>query len=208
MGRSKRQAREEILGAAREGFLRKGIRRVMMEDLARELRTSKATIYREFPSKEVLVAEVMSQLNREIDMKLETIIASGEPFPMKLQRVSDFTAALLSGTDERFLSDLAVETPEIWEEYQHQRQRRVEVLYGALFEQGRKLGYIRGDIPLGVLVEIYLKLTHLTVDSAALEEADATSREMYLAVSELFLHGAQGYMKIKKKQTNYRRRTV
>jgi len=201
MGRPKRQAREEILGAAREGFRRNGIRRITMEELARELRTSKTTIYREFPSKEVLVAEVMSQLNREIDAKLEAIIASGEPFPMKLQRVTDFTAALLSGTDERFLSDLAAETPEIWEEYQRQRRRRVEVLYRALFEQGRRLGYIRDDIPLGILVEIYLKLTHLTVDSTALEEADATSREMYLAVGELFFHGAQGYAKI-------RRRTV
>ncbi len=161
-----------------------------MRELARELSTSKATIYREFPSKEVLVAEVMSQLNREIDAKLEAIIASSEPFPVKLRRVTDFTAALLAGADEKFFRDLATGTPEIWEEYQHRRRRRVEVLYGALFEQGRGAGFIRRDVPLGILVEVYVSLTRLTVDAKALAEAKTTSRKMYLAVGELFLHGA------------------
>ncbi len=192
MGRPKRQARDEILRAARERFVSKGIRSVTMGELARELGTSKATIYREFPSKEVMVGEVMTQLNREIDARLRTIVHSRESFPTKLRRVTDFTAALVSGTDERFLRDLAVETPEIWKEYQRRRRERVEVLYGALFEQGRSLRYIRRDIPLGVLVEVYFNLTRLTVDSMALKEAKTTSREMYLAVGELFLHGVQG----------------
>lgn len=53
----KRSARQRIFRTASELFYREGIRAVGVETIAAEANTTKMTLYRNFPSKDVLVAE-------------------------------------------------------------------------------------------------------------------------------------------------------
>jgi hypothetical protein len=114
--------------------------------------------------------------------------------------VTEFTVELLREVSAEFLGDLARETPEVWRDYMARRRRRVRGLYEALFDQGRAAGRIRKDIAPRVLTAIYLRLTYLAIDTQTLQEAEATSREMYRAVSLLFLHGVEGPRDAPKKQ--------
>lgn len=62
---SRRPARDRIFETARDMFYRKGIRAVGVEAIATEAGATKMSLYRNFPSKDELVAEVLRQQSRE-----------------------------------------------------------------------------------------------------------------------------------------------
>ncbi len=59
--------RERILEVASDLFYRHGIRAVGVESIAEAAETNKMTLYRHFPSKDVLVAEYLRKVAREIE---------------------------------------------------------------------------------------------------------------------------------------------
>src|SRR5579875_2436347 len=59
-------AAEQILDAALEQFQLAGIRRSSVEDVARRAGVSRITVYRRFPRKELLVAEVVRRETRRV----------------------------------------------------------------------------------------------------------------------------------------------
>ncbi len=67
-GHARRQAakRDEILAAAREVFFRKGYARASMDDIQQLVGGSKLTLYRYFPSKETLYAEIVQGVANEM----------------------------------------------------------------------------------------------------------------------------------------------
>lgn len=62
---SKRPARDRIFETARELFYQHGIRAVGVETIAAEADATKMTLYRNFPSKDELVAEVLREQERD-----------------------------------------------------------------------------------------------------------------------------------------------
>jgi AcrR family transcriptional regulator len=62
---SKRPARDRIFETARELFYQPGIRAVGVETIASEADATKMTLYRNFPSKDELVAEVLREQERD-----------------------------------------------------------------------------------------------------------------------------------------------
>lgn len=60
-------ARQRIFETARELFYRQGIRAVGVETIASEAGTTKMSLYRHFPSKDVLTAECLRADRREFD---------------------------------------------------------------------------------------------------------------------------------------------
>jgi AcrR family transcriptional regulator len=74
----RRNVREDIYGAALASFERHGVRRTLMEDVAREAGVSRPTIYYYFPDKDALVLEVIVRQVREIHRQIrETINPEG-----------------------------------------------------------------------------------------------------------------------------------
>lgn len=72
---SKRPARDRIFETARELFYQHGIRAVGVETIASEAEATKMTLYRNFPSKDELVAEVLREQEREYWAWWESITA-------------------------------------------------------------------------------------------------------------------------------------
>lgn len=62
---ARKPARDRIFETAREMFYRKGIRAVGVESIANEAGATKMSLYRNFPSKDELVAAVLRQQSRE-----------------------------------------------------------------------------------------------------------------------------------------------
>ena len=72
---SKRPARDRIFETARELFYQHGIRAVGVETIASEADATKMTLYRNFPSKDELVAEVLREQEREYWAWWESVTA-------------------------------------------------------------------------------------------------------------------------------------
>lgn len=63
--KSKKPARDRIFETARDMFYRRGIRAVGVESIAAEAGATKMSLYRNFPSKDQLIAEVLREQSRE-----------------------------------------------------------------------------------------------------------------------------------------------
>ena len=66
----RRNVREDIYAAALACFERHGVRRTLMEDVARQAGVSRPTIYYYFPDKDALVLEVIVRQVREIHRRI------------------------------------------------------------------------------------------------------------------------------------------
>jgi AcrR family transcriptional regulator len=77
-----------IVETAARLFFAPGFARVSMDDLARELRMSKKTIYRHFPDRRSLVAAVLDRQFAAVECTLVAAAedADGQPFGVRVQR--------------------------------------------------------------------------------------------------------------------------
>lgn len=184
------KTKKRILNAASRKFFKYGFYLVSMDSLVAEVRTSKSTIYKYFPTKEDLVQAVLEEINSEINSNLESIIEDKtKNFQKKLIEVTQFTGKTLTKVSQEFLVDLRIHTPDLWENYLEMRTNRLENLYGRLFKSGIAEGIVRNDIHQDFLLLVYTKLTELAVEPDALTTLPMSITDVYAALTTLFLEG-------------------
>lgn len=86
---SRRPARDRIFETARDMFYKKGIRAVGVESIAAEAGATKMSLYRNFPSKDELVAEVLREQSREGWAWWDEVMARYETPREKLEGLFD-----------------------------------------------------------------------------------------------------------------------
>ena len=161
-----------------------------MDNLVKELRTSKSSVYNHYSSKDELVKAVIDQLNMDINSNLEAIINDDKlSFKGKLIGISEYTKNLLASVSKEFLKDLEINTPEIWDYYQESRIKRINKYYRALFEKGINEGLIRADINIKIVLVVYLNLMELPLKQEYLNYLDINNERIYEDATEVFLNG-------------------
>lgn len=182
---------ERILNSASSKFLSSGFSGVPLDEIVSDARTSKAAVYNFFSSKEDLVHAVLISLNNRINRNIAGIVNNNKiSFAKKLEEIIRFTSSLLSEVNTKFLEDLRVQTPDLWNEYLKLRQQRLNTLYMKLFEEGMRQGNVRKDVPVKFILLVYTKLTELAVDTSNLKSVKVSKTEAYSLISKLFLEGA------------------
>ena len=94
----RRNAREDIYNAALASFERQGVRRTLMEDVAREAGVSRPAIYYYFPDKDALVLEVIVRQVREIHRQIRERIQVEDGLPAMIE--ASLTTIRLSGENQ------------------------------------------------------------------------------------------------------------
>ena len=94
----RRNVREDIYGAALACFERHGVRRTLMEDVARQAGVSRPTIYYYFPDKDALVLEVIVRQVREIHRRIREEIRPEDGLPAMIE--ASLTTIRLSGENQ------------------------------------------------------------------------------------------------------------
>jgi len=74
-GPVRRDRREDLLAAAARRFVAVGIRKTTMEDIAREARAGKATLYRHFANKDAVIDALLEREAARLDRKLRSAAA-------------------------------------------------------------------------------------------------------------------------------------
>jgi AcrR family transcriptional regulator len=132
--------RTRILDAAREAFAESGLD-VGVEEIARRAGVGKGTLYRRFPTKEVLVQAIVEdrvQELEEISARCARLPDAGEGFARFLSE-----AARMQASDQGFLDVVARRMGEILSPEQH--RRLLELLAGPLL-RAQESGQVRGDL--------------------------------------------------------------
>jgi AcrR family transcriptional regulator len=183
-------ATARIVAAARRHFFAHGFRSVTMDDLAEELGMSKKTLYASFRSKNALLRAVVVDKFRRVEADLGRVMA--ENSADVLARLQQSLACLQSHTEEiqpPFVRDIRREAPDMFELVQSRRRALIQGHFGKLFEDGRRTGIFRKDIPVRMMIEILLGATEAIMNPPKLAELGLTPKDGYLDIITVVLEG-------------------
>ncbi len=179
-----------ILAAARGHFFAHGFRGVTMDDLAAALGMSKKTLYGSFPSKSDLLRAVLLDKFRSIETDLDRL--TGKNVTDVLVALRELLACVQRHAAEiqpPFVRDIRREAPEMFELVQSRRRAVIQRYFGKLFDDGRRAGIIRRDVPTRMMIEILLSATEAIVNPAKMAELDLTPKTGFGTIITVILEG-------------------
>lgn len=180
-----------VIAVARRQFLTHGFRSVSMDDLAAELGMSKKTLYVAFPSKDALIEAVLKDKFREAEHDLERVASDHvADVEVALHQLLDCVQRHTTEIQPAFVRDLGRESPELFQFIQQRRRELIRRYFGGLFEDGKKTGVIRTDIPTHLIIEILLGAVQGIMNPLKLMELGLTVEQGYSSVIRLILEGA------------------
>ena len=179
-----------ILEAARARFLRFGFTPVTMDAIASSIGISKATLYKHFPSKEVLFRAVIFDLLGEIEAGVGALVAD------RTKDLAERLAAFLSYMGVRLTEisgiisiDMQRSAPAVWRDFEVFRRERIFSKLKLLLEEGRTSGVFRGDISENFLIQAYVSLIEQVMNPAALADLSLSLAEAFRMIVSVMLEG-------------------
>ncbi len=179
----------KLIEAARELFLRLGIRSVSMDDLARELGVSKKTIYQTVENKEELIELVLAEgtcrditmLSRHRDEAADAIdefLRNSRHFIREMRKIAPGA-----------LHDLRKYYPEMFRNkvQAHQTEFRRRVTEN--LERGMEEGLYRDDIDAEIIANLYVGMTMMVVDRAVFPAQERPLSEIIRQHSKYHFNG-------------------
>jgi AcrR family transcriptional regulator len=183
-------ASQRIVTAARRHFFTHGFRSVTMDDLAEELAMSKKTLYASFPSKDALLRAVLLDKFRTVEADLDRI--TSQSAADALGALHQLLACLQSHTEEiqpPFVRDIRREAPEMFKLVQSRRRDVIQRYFGKIFDEGRRAGIIRKDVPSKLMIEILLSVTEAIMNPPKMAELGLTPKTGFSAIITVVLEG-------------------
>ncbi|HTP12143.1 MAG TPA: TetR/AcrR family transcriptional regulator [Bacteroidota bacterium] len=137
-------------------FLRFGFSKVTMNEIAEELGMSKKTLYQYFPSKEDLLAAVVTRLHEDTANQIETIVRRTDiDFLQKLRGALNALAAFHTKMTPYFRTDMEKHAPHVCKATDEFGRDRIRVIMADLVAEGIRERVFRDDIDQELIVLIY-----------------------------------------------------
>lgn len=155
MSNSKTEERERIFNYVKSLFLKEGFYKISMDSLASDLKVSKKTIYKYFPSKEVIIREIVASIQKEIITRLDEILQSKENAVIKLIHINKLIGSLLIKLNDKWIYDLRIHLPKLWQGIDEFRTQRLFGGINIIVKQGQKQKLIR-NLPPEMIVMVFV----------------------------------------------------
>lgn len=154
--RSREKVKPAILLEAKNLYFERGFRKVTVDEIALNLRISKKTIYKYFPSKKELLEEIVKDfIDRVTKTVYEILNAREVSFPDKLVQYMSIIGMEMGKINSVFFSDLRESTPDLWHVVEKYKQEAAFLRFNVLIEEGMAEGYIKKDINKNIVVALY-----------------------------------------------------
>ena len=191
MTKTKSLVRERIIANAELLFFARGFSRVTMDQIAAELGISKKTLYLHFDSKHQLLYAIVSRLMAESERCIKSL--TEDPKLDYFQRIAGLVEHIsqrTSGISRDFMQDLQKSAPEMWEEINEFRRRKIYHNFGLMIRKGIKAGLVRPEIDPDLVMQMYAVLVQQMINPQALMQSAYTPGQLMKAIVELVFAGA------------------
>jgi AcrR family transcriptional regulator len=145
----------KILEFCETYFMRHGFHKTTMDEIAKELRISKKTIYKHFSSKDDLVRAVFIRIRNDLSNQVETIINGDGDTIVKLYKISGLFSRRVATITNKWLSDLQFYAPDVWREIEDFRVKMMQKNMVMLVEQGKTEG-LMSDYPTVIIMGVLI----------------------------------------------------
>ena len=154
------ETRRQILTKAADLFLAKGYKGVSMKEIAQAVQVTSAALYYHFPQgkQDLFTKMIQTVFIDEGVAGIDQILAATQD---ARERLTLLTSSLLTLPLDERLSMLLRDAREYLKDPEHQRviwslRDRIKQQVMSLFQTARDAGEIRPDLPLEVLVSLYM----------------------------------------------------
>jgi len=147
--------KHKILLFASEKFFREGFNKVSMDELAKEMKISKKTIYKYFSSKNEIIATSVETLQFNLKRRLEQILHQDSSSINKLIQISSTLLNVAFKVSDTWLSDLRSYSPELWDNIERFRTKTFMSTFGSILDQGKKEGLVVNQPNIIVLTVMF-----------------------------------------------------
>lgn len=145
--------KEKVIELAEERFFREGFYKTRMDDIASELKMSKKTIYKIFPSKEELVNSIAKHFMNKMKSKIVPALSSDKNAIEKLEELIKILAGVSQKMSPKMFEEMRRHFPTLWNEID---SFRTEMMFGNLtkvIDQGKAEGLFI-DYPTQIIMNV------------------------------------------------------
>jgi len=153
----------KIVELSEEKFFREGFHKTTMDDVAAELKMSKKTIYKFFPSKDDLVKAIAKHFMNSVKSKIIPALNTDKNAIEKLEELMKILAKVSVRISPKMLDDMRRHFPSIWNEIDN---FRTEMMFGNLtkiIEQGKSEGLFL-DYPTPIIMNMLVNSVRSVVN--------------------------------------------
>lgn len=179
--------KEFVVGEARRLFYQFGFRRITMDEIARNLRMNKKTLYALFPAKNDLVRAVVDSIMEPNLGKISSLMREEKSVAGLLSGSIAVFHGLSQAISEPMISDMRT-MPEIWS---YVEKRRLKVLMGLreVLERGKRSGEVRPDLNIDLFLRIYFLIVNAVGNPTVIMELNITPSELAEQIYGILIHG-------------------
>lgn len=149
--------KEKILIYVTDKFLKHGFYKTSMDSIAKEMQISKKTIYKHFPSKEVLVEEVVTNLMQRAQGQLFTVIETDKNAIEKVFGLLGLVSSIFHNFNENWIKDIKLHANDLWLRVDEFRTKKLMLIFSGIIEQGKREGLIR-DFPNEIMINTFIAI--------------------------------------------------
>lgn len=177
-----------ILDVSKKLFWKHGVKRVTIDEICHEAKTSKMTFYRFFANKTELAKVVIDRYYEESLTKFRAIIRADTSPAEKMQRIIGLKLEGSNDISNEFIHDLlSINNPEL-SSYFSEKLRYISNEGIREFKNGQEEGWIRKDLNVEFMFFYYTRSAAFMAEPEMLAHF-GSAKEMILEMSNLIIYG-------------------
>ncbi|MEE9430696.1 MAG: TetR/AcrR family transcriptional regulator [Melioribacteraceae bacterium] len=180
--------KEKIVSFSKDTFLKNGFYKMTMDEIASGLHVSKKTIYKYFPSKNILVDSAVKIFRNNVKRKIKKIVSEQDNAILKIKALSDFFAKLSLDVNEKMLYDLQTHRPDLWKKLDDFRANVIEEVWSDIIETGKSEKCIV-DKPNDIIITIILSSIRSVINPTFLINHSYSIKEAFNITFEIIIFG-------------------
>lgn len=150
---------KRIINNAKEEFILRGFKAVNVDDLARAIGISKATLYKYVPNKEILYRKCVIEHLNEYDSAFKKCASKilkvdEKTFFSKFFAMIRISSKFIETTDRIFGNEEKRKFPDLRDKLQIFSSKQVEANYRIILSKGKELGLIKNEVDDIILFHI------------------------------------------------------
>ncbi len=187
---SEESKKNRIMEFSFKKFTTLGIQHVTMDEISRGVGIGKGTLYKYFPSKEVLLLSTISHFAGHMENTIQEIMDNEEITPIeKLKIIFKNLAQRFSKVNPAAVAYLEHSMPEAYEKIISVRERIIMTSIIKLLEDGKKCGHFDAEMDPYVVANILIGAVNHMINPEILPSFKCTLDQLYNSIISVILLG-------------------
>ena len=178
----------KIIELIEEKFFRDGFYKTTMDEVASELKMSKKTIYKFFPSKEVLVMAIAKHFMEGLKSKIVPALNSDKNAIEKLAELNNILARVSQKISSKRMDEIKTYFPSLWNEIDSFRTKMMFANITKVIDQGKAEGLFI-DYPTPIIMNTLVSSVRAIVNPEFILNNNFSISEAALSTFKVVIGG-------------------